>query len=98
MFSSRVCLYYSSSRHRPVTTDTTHQKSLWPFPDLIVDAWKIQIISGIYFAAEEAAEHDIKILTLLLTHICLLGMCRAVEPSEGTPLRLWQSLEQTHAI
>ena len=57
------------------------KKSLWPFPELIVDAWKIQIISGIYFAAEEAAEHDIKILTLLLTHICLLGMFWAVEPS-----------------
>ena len=57
------------------------KKSLWPFPELIVDAWKIQIIPGIYFAAEESAEHDIKILTLLLTHICLLGMCRAVEPS-----------------
>ena len=26
----------------------------------------------------DCMEHDIKILTLLLTHICLLGMCQAV--------------------
>lgn len=33
-------------------------------------------------------EHDIKILTLLLTHICLLGMCQAVRQPKTHSLAL----------